>query len=390
MDFNLPEELKMLQTLVRDFVKEKLLPEERELLGREGEPQTGKLYLSPETEAVLMKTVKEMGLWGINLPEELGGVGLDTLGICLVEEELAKTIVPFNFGDVTPLLFDCNDAQRERYLFLVLERKRHAAVALLEPGKEVDPTAIETRAEKVTGGYLLNGSKISLSQIGANDFALVFAITSPNTQIREGATCLLVDYGTPGFSVANGDKKDWPIRLQKPAALLFSDCLVPSENVLGEEGRAFYLGDKWLPQRRITRGARCVGAATRLLEVSTEYAKTWEKFDQPVSSSLSVQAALADMATDIQAARLMVYNAAWKADEGDKIYQEAAMVKVFTTQMLTRTADGAVHVHGGPIYAQELPSERLCQSALVTSTGERALELQRAIIISDLLKRIGP
>ncbi len=390
MDFNLPEELKMLQTLVRDFVKEKLLPEERELLGREGEPQTGKLYLPPETETALMKMVKEMGLWGINLPGELEGVGLDTLGICLVEEELAKTIVPFNFGDVTPLLFDCSDEQRERYLFPVLERERQAAVALLEPGKEVDPTAIETRAEKATGGYLINGSKITLSQVSENDFAIVFAITDPDTRLKEGTTCFLVDYGTPGFTVANGNKNKRPIRLQKPASLLFSNCLVPSENVLGGEGRAFYLGGKWLPKRRITRGARCVGVATRLLEVSTEYAKTWEKFGQPVASSLSAQAALADMAIDIQAARLMVYSAAWNADEGHKIYQEAAMVKVFTAQMLKRVTERAVHVHGGPIDVRELPSERLCQGALATSAGERALELQRAIIIFDLLKRIGP
>jgi len=388
LDFNLPEELKMLQTLVRDFVRERLLPEERELLGRDGEPDSGRLYLSSEVEAGLIKTVKDMGLWGINLPEELGGVGLDTLGICLVEEELARTIVPFDFGDVTPILFDCTDEQKEGYLVPVLEKKRRAAIAFLETDGGTDPAALSTRAEKTTNGYLINGHKVSFSPIGENDFAVVFAVTDPEVSIRAGVTCFLVDYATPGFSVASGSQKNG--QSQKPVSLLFNDCFLPSEKILGDEGRAFQLGNKWLPRRRITRGARCVGAATRLLEASAEYAKTWEKFGKPVASSLSVRAALADMAADIQAARLMVYSAACKADEGNDISQEAAMVKIFTTQMLQRSADRAVHVHGGPAYAHELKLERLCQDALMTSSFERALDLQRAIITSDLLKKVGP
>jgi acyl-CoA dehydrogenase len=257
----------------------------------------------------------------------------------------------------------------------------------LEPDNEADPTAISTRAEKTTGGYLLNGHKISFTTVDEDDFAIVFAVTSPEASVREGITCFLVDWDTSGFTVADGNKKGW--HPQKPVVLSFKDCLLPQEKVLGEEGKAFHLGGKWLPRRRIARGARCVGAATRLLEASAEYSKTWEKFAQTVSSNLSVQTALADMATEIQAARLMVYNAAWKADEGENISQEAAMVKLFTTQMLQRAADRAVHIHGGPLYAKELPIARLCQDAIVTSSLERTLDLQRAIIITDLLQRIG-
>ena len=388
MDFTISEELKMVQTLVRDFVKEKLLPEEREILGRDGEPSSGKLSLPPEIEAGLIKMVKDMGLWGLNLPEELGGVGLDTLGISLVEEELARTILPFDFGNVTPILFDSSEEQRESYLEPVLEKKRKAAIALLVPDKEADPTAISTRAEKTGGGYLLNGHKLSFTIVGEGDFAIVFAVTNPEAGIREGITCFLIDYGTPGFAIDNNDSKGWHI--QKPVTLSFKDCLAPQENVLGEEGKAFHLGGKWLPRRRITRGARCVGAAARLLEASAEYAENWEKFGQAVSSNLSIRAALADMATEIQAARLMVYNAAWKADAGGNISQEAAMVKIFTTQMLQRAANKAVHIHGGPAYAKELPIARLCQDAIVTNSLERAMDLQRDIIITDLLKRIGP
>ncbi len=389
MDFNLPEELKMLQALVRDFVKDRLLPLERELLGRDGEPSSGKLYLPKEIESDLIRTAKEMGLWGLNLPEELGGVGLSTLGICLVQEELARTIVPFNFGYITPLLFECSEEQKEEYLKPVLEREKRAAIALLEPGEEVAPLTIKTRAEKVDDGYLLNGSKIALSAIGEGDFALVFATTDPEAGVREGVTCFLVDYGTPGFSVLEDGEIRWQTYFQKPLLLLFKDCLVKREKILGKEGRAFSLGSNWLLRERIIRGARCVGAASRLLEASVEYAKNWEKFGKPVASSLSAQGALADMATDIKAARLMVYSAACKADEGEKMVEEVAMVKVFTSQMLSRCADRAVQIHGGPIPAQELPLERLCQNALVTSAAERALELQKAIITSDLLKRLG-
>ncbi len=389
MDFTIPEELKMLQTLARDFVKEKLLPLERELLGQDGDPHR-KLQLPHETEENLIKMVKGMGLWGLGLPEELGGVGLSTLGICLVEEELAKTIVPFNFGDVTPLLFDGNEKQREYYLFPVLGKRRQAHIALLEPGKGTDLANMQTRAEKVADGYLLNGIKISLSPINGDDFAIVFALTNPDAGVRGGVTCFLVDRSTPGFTVVNNGRKDEGQTLPaKPVSLIFNDCLVPPENILGEEGKAFYLGSKWLPQRRIIRGARCIGAATRLLEASTEYAKTWERFGRPITSWLSVQAALAEIAADVQASRLMVHYAAWKADRGELVSRETAMVKLLTTQMLARAADRAVHIHGGPIYADELPLERLCQNAVVSSALERAMELQRTIIISDLLKGIG-
>ena len=156
--------------------------------------------------------------------------------------------------------------------------------------------------------------------------------------------------------------------------------------MLGEEGKAFSLGSKWLPSRRVVRGARCVGAAVRLLDVSTERAKSWESFGQIISTWPSVEAAIADMAVDIHAARLMVYYAAWKADEGEDIHREAAMVKTFATEMLQRVADRAVQIHGGPAPAKELPIEILCQNIVAKNAGQRAHEVQRAIITGDILK----
>ena len=390
MDFTIPEELKMIRTLVRDFVKDQLLPLEREVLGREATFENARLTLPPETEKQLIKMVKDMGLWGVSIPEELGGVGLGTLGTCLVEEELAKTIVPFNFGDVTPILYDCNQEQRERYFLPLFNKEKHAYLALMEPGKGADPTAMETRAEKTNGSYILKGRKISLSRVDEADFAVVFAVTDSEKGVMGGVTCFLVDSSTPGFTVVGGgERTGWQARLPEPVSLLFDDCRVPLENILGEEGKAFYLGSKLLPTRRIISGARCVGAAVRLLEVSSEYAKSWERFGQVISGWPSVQAALADMALDIHAARLIVHHAAWKADEGEDIRQVAAMVKVFTTEMVNRAADRTVQIHGGPIYAEELPIERLCRNATAAGATERALELQRAAIVADLLKGVG-
>jgi acyl-CoA dehydrogenase len=390
MDFTIPEDLKMLQTLARDFVKEQLLPVEREVLGRDTDLAGARVYLPAETEKRLVDLVKGMGLWGINVPEELGGVGLDTLGICLVEEELARSIVPFHFGDVSPVLFECTEEQREHYLKPLLEGQRNVYLGLIEPGDRADVPTMGMSAEKVNGGYILNGKKISYSRPGDDGFAVVFALTNPEKKLKGGVTCFLIDSDTSGFSLTNGEEKTgWQAQIAEPILLTFDNCRVPTANMLGEEGKAFQLGGKWLPSRRVVRGARCVGAAVRLLEVSAEYAKTWERFGQPIIKTPSIQTALASMEMNIHATRLMVHHAAWKADSGENIRYEAAMVKVFATEMLHRVADEAVQVHGGPGFMPALSLERLCRTSAKTSATEYALGLQRAIIVADLLERAG-
>ena len=393
MDFELPDELKMIQSTVRDFVTEQLKPLERSILGRAADLSDATMYLPLEKERELRGMVKDLGLWGVNMPEELGGVGLDTLGNCLVEEELAQTIVPFSFGDVTPLLFDCNEAQKGKYFSPVLERQKYAYLALMEPSKEGFEN-MEMRAEKTNGRYYLNGKKVSLSRAGEDYFAVVFAKLIPGQsegtlgkEPREGVTCFLVDKDTPGF-VANGGraKTGWEAQVREPILLAFDHCQVSGENILGEEGKAFYLGRKWLPARRVVRGARCVGAAQRVLEESTIQAQTWTSFGQFISGRPSIQAALADIATSIHIARLMVYEVAWKADQGQSIQREAAMVKLFATQMIHSVADNASHIFNAPAYVGGLPMERFCRNAIATSVTDSALQLQRDIIARDILK----
>lgn len=384
MDFELSEELKMMRSLTRDFVNDRLKPLERDILGRAADLSDARMYLPAETEAELITMVRDLGLWGIGIPEELGGLGLSTLGICLVEEELAQTVIPFHFGDVTPLLFDVNTEQQEKFLLPALNRQKQPYLALMEPDKGVDLSAIEMKARGVNGYYVLNGEKLSLSRAGNDYFAVVFATTD---RVADGATCFLVDKDTPGFNVTGGEETTgWSSQAREPMFLAFDDCRVPGENILGEEGKAFHLGKKWLPRRRVIRGARCVGVTQRLLDKVIIQAQSWQSFGQPIYQRTSIQAALADIAMLIHAGRLMVYEAAWKADKGEPIWREAAMVKLYTTQIVHTVADRVAHVFNGPPYVTGLPMERLCRHVLATSATELALELQRSIIARDILK----
>jgi len=385
MDFEIPEELKMVQSLVRDFVTDQLKPLERDILGRAADLSDAQMFLPEDTEAKLVKMAQDMGLWGVGVPEELGGVGLSILGNCLVEEELAQTVIPFNFGDVTPILFDSNAEQRERYLLPVLNRQKQAYLALMEPEKGGHPSNIAMRAERLNGHYVLDGKKVSFSRGDKDYFAIVFATTGQG--VRDAVTCFLVDKDTPGFTVSGGEEKaGWQSQIRQPVVLVFDRCQVPAENILGEEGKAFHLGKKWLPARRVIRGARCVGVAQRLLEEATVRAQSWESFGQFIYKRTSIQAALADIAIYIHACRLMVCEASWKVDNGQSIRREAAMVKVFATEMLHGVADRVAHVFNGPPYVAGLPMDRLCRHALATSATELALELQRNIIANDILK----
>jgi alkylation response protein AidB-like acyl-CoA dehydrogenase len=377
----------MIQTMVKDFVNDQMKPMERDILGRAADLNDAMASLPLETEEKLMKMVQELGLWGIGVPDELGGPGLGVLGNCLIEEELAQTIIPFNLGDVTPILFDCNEEQKQNYFLPVLNKQKSGLLAFIEPGKEADLTNIEMTAEKANSHYILNGKKLSFTKPRNDYFAMVFANTDPDKELKDRVTCFLVDKDLPGFTVIGGEEKTgWQTQKRDPVLLVFDKCEVPAEKVLGEEGKAFLLGKKWLPQRRIIRGARCVGVAYRVLEEATIQAQNWSAFGQPISGRPSIQAALADISANIHAAKLMVYEAAWKADKGEPVHREASMVKIFTTQMLNGVVDNATHIWNGPPHIAGLPMEILCRNLVATSAIEYGLDLQRNLIATDILK----
>jgi acyl-CoA dehydrogenase len=384
VDFEIPEELKMVQSLVRDFVHDQLKPLERDILGRAAGLKDARAYLPPETEGRLMKMATDIGLWGLSVPEDLGGMGLTTLGNCLAEEELAQTIVPFNFGDVSPILFECNAEQRERYFLPHFHRQRQAYIALLEPQKEASFPSMHTKAERVNGDYIISGRKVAFSRAGDDYFAIVFAATGAE---GNGTTCFLVDNDSPGFTVTGGEEAvGWRTQIKAPLSLAFADCRVPVLNILGQPGEAFQLGRKWLPARRLVRGARCVGVGQRLLEEAKAHVESWQSYGQHLSRRPGTESALADIAVSIHACRLVVHEAAWKADRTMNIKREAAMVKLFATQMIRTVADRVSHIFNGPPYILGLPMQRLCSDALATSAADLALELQSSIIASDIMK----
>ena len=382
MDFELSEELKMVQGLARDFVRERLKPLERDVLGRSADLSDARACLPAEKETALIALAKEAGLWGIGVPEGLGGAGLGTLGVCLVEEELGAAVVPFRLGDVSPVLFDCNQDQRERYLTPTLNYEKRPYLAFIEPGNS-DVLKMKTTAEKADGGYIINGQKLSLSRPSPDFFVVVFAST------KKGATCFLVDKDAPGLSIDYcGENTGWLARIREPMKLTFNGCCVEPADVLGEEGGAFRLGTRWLPQRRIVRGARAVGAARRLLEEAATQAQSAAAFGRPVIDRRDIRAALADMAAQVRAARLMVYEAAWRADSGRSIKREGVMLKLFTTQTLRRVADWAAHVFNGPPYIDGLPMELLCRRALEVNLGELSLQRQTDFLAEDVIQGI--
>ena len=382
MDFEISGEDKLTREAARNFVKRVLLPLENDLLYKEG-------TLSKEVMDTLKKKAKETGFWGFRTPEVFGGLGESVLCLCLMEEEFAQTIIPFDFGDVTPILFHCNEEQKKKYLDPAMEGTKQYSLALLEP-ENPRPDSLKTTASKENGHYVIEGQKLVMQAIDIGEFVITFAVTDPEKPPREGVTCFLVDRDTPGLTTFGHEEKvGWQVNLIKPILLSFNRCNIPAENILGEMGRAFYLGAKWLPSRRIIRAARCVGVGRRLLKVCCEYAELWETFGRTMSEQTRVQRILADMATDINAAMLMVYHAAYVADKGEDIRREAAMAKVFATEMVNRAADRTIQLHGGPANIKGLFVERLCRNAIAASFGEEALELQRAIIARDVLKGIG-
>ncbi len=382
MDFEISEELKLIRETTIDFVKRGLLPLERDLLDSENGT------LSKEVMEELKKKAKEVGFWGLRVPEEFGGLGTSVLCLCLVEEELAKTIIPFNFGDVTPLLFHCNEEQRKRYLDPTIEGTKQYSIALVESGTP-HLGLLRTMASKENGYYVIEGEKLVMQYFDLGDFVITFAVTDPEKPLREGVTCFLVDRDTAGLMTKSGRNEiRTPKALIEPVILKFNRCKVPVSSILGDVGRAFYLGARWLPWRRIVRAARCVGVGRRLLEICAEYAKTWELCGKTISGQTRVQRMLADLATDIHATKLMVYHAACMADKGEGIQREAAMLKVFATEMLNRAVDKTVQLHGGPAYTKGLFIERLCRNTFEARVIEETLVVQRSMIARGILRGI--
>jgi alkylation response protein AidB-like acyl-CoA dehydrogenase len=387
MDFALLEEHRMLQDTVRRFVRQELLSLEPLVLQRDTQGLTGEELLPAEVEERLLAKAQEAGLWGLDVPEEFGGLNLGALPKCLATEELYKTITPFTFPPDAPnlhmLIQTCTPEQRERYLLPYARGEKRSAIAISEPGAGSDPAAMQTTAVKKGDQWVINGRKIWISRAHIADFIIVMALTDKEKRARGGITAFLVDKGTPGLVL----QRQIPvIGGHAPWELVFEDLILPNSQVLGQVGQGFAPMQLRLTVRRLEIGSWCVGLAQRCLDMMVDYAKQRVTFGQRLADRQAIQWFIADSATDIHAARLMTHHGAWKFDQGDEVRQEASMLKVFATEMATRVADRAMQMHGGMGMSKELPLEFIYRRLRPMRIFEGPTEVHRWVIARTLLK----
>ncbi|MEK3800445.1 acyl-CoA dehydrogenase family protein [Peribacillus sp. FSL H8-0477] len=379
MDFSLTDEQKMIQKTVRSFVKKELIPLEAEVLRNE---RDGKPGISEEKIAELRSKAKDMGFWGINTPEEFGGADLGPTMTALIMMELGRTFVPFSFGgSADNILYYCNEQQKENYLLPVINGEKKSCFALTEPTAGSDAANITMRAVKDGNDWVLNGEKVFITNGNEADFAMVFAITDSEKGPQGGVTCFLVDREMGWHSEYIHTMGEWG-----PASLVFDNVRVPEENILGELGKGFALGMKWIGQGRWIIPARGLGAAERLLQMAIDYSHQRFTFGKPISERQAIQWMIADSAVEIEATRWLVLHAAWLAEEGRDNRHYSSIAKLYGTNMANRVVDRVLQIHGGMGYTKELPIERWYREMRVWRIFEGTDEIQRHIISRNLLK----
>jgi acyl-CoA dehydrogenase len=382
MDFGLSDEQRMLVDTVRAFVDKELMPYETEVERQD--------RVRPELIAQIRERAKAAGLYAANMPEELGGGGLDALGVALMERELGRTSFALQYAVARPsnILRACKGEQIERYLLPAIRGERVECLAMTEPGAGSDLRSMKTRAVREGEHFILNGTKHFISYADVADFAILFA-ASGEEETRKGSkkkiTAFLVDKGIPGFEVRMGPRSV-SHRGYHHCELVFTDCRIHERQILGEEHRGFEVANEWLGATRLTVAAQCIGRAQRALELATQWAATRKQFGQTIGRFQGVGFKLADMATEIAAAELLVLMAAWKLDQGSAMDQDFAMAKLYATEMLARVTDQTLQIYGGMGLMEELPIERLWRDARVERIWDGTSEIQRHIISRALLR----
>lgn len=379
MRFQLTEEHEMIRKMVRDFAKNEVAPsaaerDEEERFDRE-----------------LFNKMAELGLTGIPWPEEYGGIGSDYLAYCIAVEELSRvdasigvTLSAHTSLASWPIYKFGTEEQKQKYLRPLALGEKIGAYALTEPGSGSDAGGMRTTARLEGDHYVLNGSKIFITNGGEAEIYVVFALTDPELRTK-GTTAFIVEKDFPGFSIGKKEKK-LGIRSSPTTEIIFEDCKVPVENVLGNVGEGFKIAMMTLDGGRNGIAAQAVGIAQGALDAAIDYAKERHQFGKPIAAQQGIAFKLADMATSVEAARLLTYQAAWLESEGLPYGKASAMSKLFAGDTAMKVTTEAVQIFGGYGYTKDYPVERFMRDAKITQIYEGTQEIQRLVISRALLK----
>ena len=386
MNFGLSEEQQMIIETTRAFVENELFPHEAEV------ERTG--VLRHDLMKEISKKAVEAGLYAANMPEDVGGAGLDTLTWLLYEKELGKANYALHWNCVarpSNILLACTPEQREKYLFPCIRAEKHDCQAMTEPGSGSDLRSMKAFAKADGDDYVLNGTKHFISHADVADFAIVWVATGEEDTPRgkkKLITAFLVDKGTPGFTVREG-YRNVSHRGYNNMILEFEDCRLPASQILGEVHKGFEVAGKWLGATRLQVASTCLGRAERALGHAISYAAERKQFGQQIGKFQGISFKLADMSMELKAAELLTREAAWKYDQGTVTEADMSMAKLKASEVLAMIADEAIQIHGGMGLMDELPLERIWRDARVERIWEGTSEIQRHIISRELLRPHG-
>ena len=379
MNFELSDEQEILRKMVCDFAEAEVKPRAREL------DESGHFPRD------IFQKAAELGLTGVAIPESAGGAGFDHVAYAIVIEEVSRCCASTgvilsvqNSLYCDPLHRFGTPEQKDKFLGPFARGEKIGCYALTEPQAGSNAAALQTKAIQQADGYIINGTKAWITNGGEADAAIVYVNTDP-AKGEKGITALVVEKGTPGFKIGKDEKK-LGISATACSELIFSDCKVPAANRIGAEGEGYKVALSTLDGGRIGIAAQATGIAQAAFEAALAYAQERTAFGKPISELQAIQFMLADMATEIDAARLLIRKAAWKQDSGARFSMEAATAKLFASEMATRVTHKAIQVHGGNGYSREYPVERNYRDARITEIYEGTSEIQRLVISSWVMK----
>jgi acyl-CoA dehydrogenase len=379
IDFSLGDEERQIRDTIRTFVEREVMPLEDEVLRNE---RAGLPGLEPGVLQELREKAKRAGFWGINTPEEYGGIALGPVMSAILAMEVGRSFVPFSFGgSADNILYGANEEQKKAYLLPTIAGERRSCFAITEPGAGSDARSIRTRAVRSGDDWVINGEKTFITGGNEADFCMVFAVTDSEKGADGGITCFLVDRDMGWKSSPIPTMGEWG-----PAALSFQDVRVPAANVLGEVGKGFELAMRWIGQGRFMIPARAVGAAERLLGMAIEYANIRESMGHKISEYQAIQWQIADSQVEIESTKWLTLYAAWRVSQGLDPRHASSIAKLHGATMANNVVDRVLQIHGGMGYTKELPIERWYRELRLLRIYEGTDEIQRRTIARNLLK----